>query len=90
MIVSLVGRTMSGSVEFGGGRGAQAAGAIGLEAVMGDDGAFLGEALDVRGLLRQVAERDEEREIGVAMAGGLEHAVERRAACSPRCRSPTA
>ena len=33
--------------QFGGRGRAQAAGAVGLEAMMGDDGAFLGEALDV-------------------------------------------
>ena len=44
---------------------------------MGDDRAFLGKALDVVGLLLQVAEGDKEREIGVLVAGRLEHAVER-------------
>lgn len=48
----------------------------GFEAVVGDDGAFLGEAFDVGGFLLEVAEGDEEGEVCVAVAGGLEHAVE--------------
>ena len=43
---------------------------------MGDDGTFLGEAIDVRGFLLNVANRNEEREVGVHMAGLLEHRVE--------------
>ena len=43
---------------------------------MRDDRAFLGEALDVLGLLLQVAQRNEQREVGVLVAGGLEHPVE--------------
>ncbi len=49
---------------------------LGLEAVMGDDRALGGEALDVLGLLLEVGERDEEREVGVLVAGGLEASVE--------------
>jgi len=41
------------------------------------DRAFLGEALDVLGLLLEEAQGDEEREVGVDVAGVLEHAVER-------------
>ena len=48
----------------------------GFEARVGDDGAFLGEAVDVRGFLLDVADRDEEREVGVHVAGLLEHRVE--------------
>ena len=43
---------------------------------MGDHRAFLGEALDVLGFLFEEAQRDEEREVGVLVAGGLEHAVQ--------------
>ena len=48
----------------------------GFEARVGDDGTFLGEAIDVRGFLLNVANRNEEREVGVHMAGLLEHRVE--------------
>ncbi len=43
---------------------------------MGDDGALLGEALDVLGLLLEEAHRDEQREVGVLVPGRLEHAVQ--------------
>ena len=43
---------------------------------MRDHGAFLGEPLDVLGLLLEVAQRDEEREVGVVVARVLEHPVE--------------
>ena len=74
MIVSQVGRTTSGSSSLPGGH--ELAVGSGLEAMMRDDGAFLGEALDVLGLLFQKAQRDEQREIGVLMAGLLEHPIE--------------
>ena len=61
---------------------------IDLEAVMGDDGAFLGEAFDVLGFLLHVTERDEEREIGVAMPGRLEHGVERALHVFPDAVAP--
>ena len=44
--------------QFRRGRGPQAAPAIGLQAVMRDHRAFLGEALDVLRLLRQIGERE--------------------------------
>ena len=47
-----------------------------LEAVMGDDCAFLRETLDMRSLLLEVAQRNEEREVGVLVSRGLEHPVE--------------
>ena len=47
-----------------------------FETRVGDDGAFLGEAVDVRGFLLDVADRDEEREVGVHVAGLLELLVE--------------
>ena len=47
-----------------------------LEAVVSDDRAFLGEALDMIGFLLQVTEGNEEGEVGILVAGRLEHAVE--------------
>ena len=47
-----------------------------LQPVVGHHRALLGEALDVLGLPLQVAQRDEQREVGVGVAGVLEHAVE--------------
>jgi hypothetical protein len=64
MMVSEVGRTMSGS-----------AGASD-EPVVGDHRALLGEALHVRRLLLEEALGDEEREVGVLVARRLEHAIE--------------
>ena len=49
---------------------------LALQAMMRHDGAFFGEAFDVRGLLLQIAQRDEEREVRVAVTGCLEHPVE--------------
>ena len=51
----------------------------GLEPVVGDHRALGGEALGVLGFLFEVGERDEQREVGVLVAGGLEAA--RRAGC---------
>ena len=76
MIVSLVGRTISGSSSFGRRGGPQAPCAVGFQPMVGDDGAFLGEPLDVLGLLFQEAHRDEQRKIGVLVPGRLEHRVE--------------
>src|SRR5436190_20502254 len=44
---------------------------------MRDEGDLLRESLDVLGLLREVAHRDEEREVRVLMARRLDHVVER-------------
>jgi hypothetical protein len=71
-IVSLVGRTISGSSS---GRPGEALLAL-LELECGDDGALHREALDVLGLLREEALGDEQREVGVDVAGRLEAAVE--------------
>jgi hypothetical protein len=62
--------------ELGLGVGDQAAVSVGLEAVVRDDGHFLGEPVDVLGLLLEVRERDEEREIAVFVAGRLDPVVE--------------
>ena len=43
---------------------------------MGDDGALLGEALDMLGLTGEEALGDEEGEVGVLVTGLFEHAVE--------------
>ena len=48
----------------------------GFEAMVRDHRALLGEALDVLGFFRQVGNRDEQREIGVLVAGVLEHPVQ--------------
>ena len=76
MIVSLVGRTMSGSSSLAIGRRLQAALAVGLQPMVRHDGAFLGEPFDVLRLFLQEAHRDEQREVGVLVARGLEHRVE--------------
>ena len=47
-----------------------------LEAVVSDHGALLGEALHVLGLAAEERLGDEQGEIGVLVAGGLEHGVE--------------
>ena len=47
-----------------------------LEPAVSDDRAFLGEALHVRRFALEITERNEEREIGVPVAGRLEHRVE--------------
>ena len=48
----------------------------GLKPVVRHDCAFLGEALHMGGFLLKVAERNEEREIRVLVAGRLEHPVQ--------------
>ena len=45
-------------------------------AVMRHDGAFLGEAFDVLRFFREIAQRNEKREVGVLVPGRLEHGVE--------------
>ena len=47
-----------------------------LEARVRDDGTFLGEAIHVCGFLLDIADRNEEREIGVHMARLLKHRIE--------------
>ena len=47
-----------------------------LQAVMGDDRHFLGEAFDMIGFLGDEGEGDEEREIAILMAGRLDAAVQ--------------
>ena len=58
-----------------------------LVAALGDPGHLGREAGDVLGLLAQEALRDEQREVGVLVAGRLEAARPARSACSPRARS---
>ena len=76
MIVSEVGRTTSGSVSFP--RRHQLALGVHLQPVMRDHRAFLGKAGDMLRLLLEIAQRDEERKVGVLVAGRLEHPVELR------------
>ena len=47
-----------------------------FETVVGDDGALGGKALGVLGFFFEIGEGDEEGEVGVFMAGGLEAAIE--------------
>ena len=47
-----------------------------LQSCVGDDRAFLGEAFDVFRFLREITQRNEKREISVAMAGRAKHGVE--------------
>ena len=75
MIVSEVGRTTSGSGSSA--AGPQAAVGVLLEAVVGDHRHLLREPLDVLRLLLEVAERDEQREVGVRAARLLDRVVER-------------
>ena len=49
---------------------------IDLQPVMGHDRAFLGEAFDVFRFLREIAQRNKERKIGVPMSGRPKHRVE--------------
>ena len=55
-----------------------------------DDRAFFGEAFDVLRFFREITQRNEKREIGVLMPGGLETSRRDGAACFPRSRNPTA
>ena len=74
MIVSLVGRTTTGSSSS-------------LPPRVGDDRQLRREALDVLGLAAQVALGDEEREVGVLGAGGLDAGIELAPASAPTARS---
>ena len=76
MIVSEVGRTTSGSVSLP--VGTSLPSGPDLEAMMRHDRAFLRETGDVLGFLFEIAERNEKREVGVLVAGRLEHLVELR------------
>ena len=55
---------------------------------MGDHCAFLGESVDVLGFLFKKPLRDEEREVGVSVAGGLEHPVEHPLKVLPERATP--
>src|SRR5437899_3623156 len=48
---------------------------IHLQARVCDDRAFLGEALDVFRLLREITQRNKKREVSIAMASRAKHAV---------------
>ena len=54
----------------------QATFAVRFESMMRHHRTFLGEALDVCRLLLQIAQRDEQREVSIAVSGRLEHAVQ--------------
>ena len=89
MMVSEVGRTTSGSSSSGVGIGLQLA-VDRLQPVMGDHRHFLGEAFDMLGLLGDEGERDEQREIAILVAGGLDAAVQLRLDLFPDPHSPRA
>ena len=57
---------------------------------MRNNGAFLGEAFDVLGFLGEVTQRNEKREVGVLVAGGLEHRVELTLHVFPNTVAPRA
>ena len=87
MMVSEVGRTISGSSSVGLGIDHELA-VDGFQPVMGDDRHFLGEAFDVAGLLRDEAHRDEQREVAVLVPGLLDALVERRLDQLPDALAP--
>jgi hypothetical protein len=70
------------------GIGDQAALAVGDQAVVGDHRHLLGEAFDVGRLADEVAERDEQREIGVFDPGGLDPRVEQALHALPDAVAP--
>jgi hypothetical protein len=78
MIVSEVGRMTKGSASFAGGDHLRRA--VGLllrlQAMMRDHGALRGKTFRVLRLLFEIAQRDQQREIGVHMPGGLELHIE--------------
>ena len=76
MIVSDVGRMISSSSSFASGSTIEALARDRLEPVVRDDGALLGEALGHLLFLGQERLGNEQREVGVDVAGVLEHAVE--------------
>ena len=63
-------------LELRGRIGDEAARAVRYQPVVGNDRHLLGEALDVLGLLLEIGERDEEREIAILVAGRLDSVVE--------------
>ena len=76
MIVSEVGRTISSSSSLAVGIDLNALAGDGLEPVVRDDGAFLGEALGHLLFLGEERLGNEQRKVGVDVAGVLEHAIE--------------
>ena len=77
-----------GFFEFA--RGLQTAAWFGFEAMMGDDSAFLGESFDMFGFLFKETDRNEQREIGIDVAGRLESEIQLAVECFPILRIPTA
>src|SRR5258708_20911634 len=59
-----------------------------VQAMMRYDCAFLGKTFHVLGLFFHVAERDEEREIGVAVSGRFEHCIELLLDIFPNAKAP--
>ena len=61
-----------------------------LEPAVSNNRAFLCETLNMFGFLREITQRNEEREIGVAMAGGAKHRVEMMLHVFPDAVAPRA
>ena len=68
--------------------GDQPALAVGDQAVVGDDRHLLGEALDVLGLAGEVRKRDEQREVAVRDARGLDAVVHQALDALPDAVAP--
>ena len=62
-------RCRANNQRFAKGAGRDELAALRLQTVMRHHCTFLGKSLDMRGLLLQVAQRNEKREVGVAVAG---------------------
>ena len=57
---------------------------------MRDDRAFFGEAFDMLSFFREITQRNEEREISVAMAGGAKQSIELPLHVFPNPKAPRA
>ena len=87
MIVSDVGRTISGSSSLASGIENQLA-ALVLQAMVRDDRHLLGEAFHVLGFLGDEAHRNEQREVAVVVAGILDALVELGLDALPHAPAP--
>jgi hypothetical protein len=87
MMVSDVGRIISGSVSSASGSGFSSP-SICFQAVMGDDRHFLGEAVDMLGLLGQEAHRDQQREIIVVVPGVFDPLIQLALDFLPDAKAP--
>ena len=74
--------------QLGVGIGDQPALPVRDQAVVGDDRHFLGEAFDVVRLTLEIGERDEQGEVGIVVAGGLDPVVEQALDAFPDAVAP--